>query len=194
MHWYAGKVIYPDFTWGLMESPCLGPFQILSYVSLHWLVLICIPYNETVIIKCSTFLSSLNHPSKLWNLRGLWESMNLWPIGQKWGWSGDPWTCSCHLSRVVLLENVSLTCGGYANSGWLLPELHCGIAHIFVHSGKISVLDTCAHQILTLIYWENCNDSLLPVLPIGANRGSSAWHQKHAIKCRRNNVIPLMSK
>lgn len=45
------------------------------------------------------------------------------------------------------MGTVPLTCGGCTNSG-LLPELHCSIAHIFLHSGKISVLDTCAQQIL----------------------------------------------
>lgn len=42
-----------------------------------WLVLNCIFYSKTVITRYSTFLSSVIHPSKLWNLRGSWESLNL---------------------------------------------------------------------------------------------------------------------
>lgn len=71
---------------GGVESLWLGPSQTSPMCLFIWLVLIYILCNETV-IKYSPCLSFIN-PSKLWNLRGSWEPLNLWPIGWKWGWAG----------------------------------------------------------------------------------------------------------
>lgn len=52
------------------KAVCLGLTQTLPSVSFHWLVLICILYDKTVII--SMVLSwVLNHYSQLLNLRGV---------------------------------------------------------------------------------------------------------------------------
>lgn len=129
-----------------------GPSQSLPHVLFFWLVLICNLYNKTVITvllykynkvllyKSRAFQSSVSHCSKLWNLRGSWELLNLQPIGQKSRCPRDSWTCSWHLKWTVSLGTLPLTYAVCTNSGSLVSELNCSIV---LHELALSICALC---------------------------------------------------
>ena len=82
-------------------SSALAPSRTLRYGSPLWLFLICILlllYKGNH--KKSAFQSSVCCSIILLNLRGQWETLNLQPVGQKWGRAGDLEICGWCLKWV----------------------------------------------------------------------------------------------
>lgn len=63
-------------------------------VSSIWSFLDCILYNETVMVSIMLLVSSVNHSSKLLNLRRSWGPQNLWLVFRSGGGPQDLWQAS----------------------------------------------------------------------------------------------------